>query len=271
MTEAENPSSIMCNVSNTEAPVQSDVSTCDKKKNVSGRKRAKQERTYMLPSTATKPRRRAKKRGRKKDKRWWLKSRYQRRHCAKRLRRCEVENLLAADRFASRTGRRLSSFITIRWHYTHQGEANLQRRWSALLNALRIWASRRSIELTHCWVHENPFRGEPAFHTHMLANIPATLRDEMKEWLVKRLGDNGGAIDVQPRTWIHWHKPDDRISYLCKGTDRATAMKYRLIRKHGWDFKQGIVPFRRSGTSRNINTNSRAADAASEHIEDIAA
>lgn len=75
----------------------------------------------------------------------------------------------------------------------------------------------------------------------------------------KDVGTVDGAIDIQPRTYIHWNKPDRRISYMCKGTDCATAMKYRLITEKGWDFNQGIVPFQRSGTSRNINAASRIA------------
>lgn len=152
-------------------------------------------------------------------------------------------------------------FITIRWALTADGEACINKRWSALLNAFRIWAGRQGIELAHIWVHERPPRDEPSFNTHLLANIPDTLRAAATEWLMKWLGGAAGAIDMQPRRCPGWNKPDDRVSYMCKGTDRATAIKFRLIRKHGWDFNQGIVPFKRSGTSRNINTKARwAAD-----------
>ena len=196
------------------------------------------------------------KRGRPKE-HWSKRAVYQRRHCPGRLRRCDVENLLAADRFASVIGRRLETFITLRWFLTRDGEINIRGRWSALLNALRIWASRRGFELAHCWVHENPPRGEPAFNSHLLANVPPEHREALRAWLLKHLGAFEPAIDIQPRTCIHWNKPDRRISYLCKGTDRATAMKYRLITEKGWDFNQGIVPFQRSGTSRNINATAR--------------
>ena len=175
------------------------------------------------------------------------------------LRRVEVANLFAADRFASKSGRRLTIFITIRWALTAHGEADINGRWKALLYALRQWATRQGFELAHIWVHENPPRDDPAFNTHLLVNIPDALRVAAADWLMKRLGGSAGAIDVQRRTCPGWNKPDDRVHYLCKGTDRATAIKFRLIRKHGWDFNQGFIPFQRSGTSRNINSKAREA------------
>lgn len=175
------------------------------------------------------------------------------------LRRVEVANLFAADRFASKSGRRLTIFITIRWALTAHGEADINGRWKALLYALRQWATRQGFELAHIWVHENPPRDEPSFNTHLLCNIPADLRTVAAEWLVKQLGGSAGAIDLQPRRCPGWNKPDDRVSYMCKGTDKATAIKFRLIRKHGWDCHQGRIEFQRSGTSRNINAKARRA------------
>lgn len=209
-------------------------------------------------TVGSKASRKRKKRGRPK-KHWTLQVARQRRRCPERLRRVEVVNLFAADRFASKTGRRLASFITIRWALTAHGEADINGRWKVLLNALRIWADRQGLELAHIWVHENPPRDEPAFNTHLLVNIPDSLRVAAAEWLVKQLGGSAGAIDVQPRRCPGWNKPDDRVAYMCKGTDRATAVKFRLIRKHGWDFNQGKIEFQRSGTSRNINAAARRA------------
>lgn len=192
---------------------------------------------------------------------WTKRASLQRRRCPKRLRRVEVANLFAADRFASKIGLRFTTFITIRWSLTERGEADIHKRWQALLNKVNSWARRQGFELAHCWVHENPPRDEPAFNTHLLANIPPDLRVAFTEWLVKQLGGYAGAIDVQPRTCPGWNKPDDRVSYMAKGCDWATARKkeYSLIRKHGWDGKQGVIEFKRSGTSRNINAKARQA------------
>ena len=210
--------------------------------------------------------RKRKKRGRPK-KHWTQQAARQRKFNPHRLRRVEVANLFAADSFASKTGRRFTTFITIRWALTAHGEADIRRRWTALLNGLRIWADRQGFELAHCWAHECPPRGEPSFNTHLLINIPPDLREAAAAWLVKRLGGSAGAIDVQPRVCPGWNKPDDRVSYLCKGTDKATAIKFRLIRKHGWDYNQGFIPFQRSGTTRNINANARKAGGFSDTIK----
>lgn len=232
-------------------------SPCVGKENGSGRDGAISSPTISYLASPRRRHRKRLKRGRPKG-HWAKRDAYQRRHCPSRLRRCEVENLLAADRFASATGRRLKTFITVRWSNTLRGENNIRGRWVALLNGFRIWAARRGFELSHCWVHDNPPRSEPAFNTHVLANVPPEHRQALWAWLVKQLGAFDRAIDIQPRTSIHWNKPDRRISYMLKGTDRATAMKFRLITEKGWDFNQGIVPFQRSGTSRNINATARA-------------
>lgn len=209
-------------------------------------------------TSVNKASRKRRKRGRPKT-HWTKQVARQRKFNPDRLRRIEVINLFAADRFASKIGLRPTSFITLRWSLTAGGEARINKRLSALLNAFRGWAKRQGIELAHIWVHENPDRGEPAFNTHLLANIPDTLRVAAAHWLMKWLGGAAGAIDMQPRRCPGWNKPDDRVSYMCKGTDRATAIKFRLIRKHGWDFAQGKVEFQRSGTSRNINAKARWA------------
>jgi hypothetical protein len=213
-------------------------------------------------TVSSKASRKRKKRGRPKKRNRCVTAQYQRRHNPHLLRRIDVINLFAADRFASKTGRRFTAFITIRWALTAHGETDIRKRWTALLNAFRIWAKQKhGLELAHIWVHENPDRDEPAFNTHLLANIPADLRAAATAWLMKRLGGSAGAVDVQPRTAPGWNKPCDRVSYMAKGTDYATAVKFRLIRKHGWDFKQGEVQFqrhgKRSGGTRNINARAR--------------
>ena len=254
MTNRENIISISRIISNSIPTDHQTLEPCVDKGSGSGRERGNASRSI---SYLAKPsRHRPHKLGRPRS-HWAKRDAYQRRHCPYRLRRCDVANLIAADRFAARTGRRLATFITLRWFLTRDGEQDIRGRWSALLNAFRIWANRRGFELAHAWVHENPPRDEPTFNSHLLANVPAQHWPALKAWLEKQLGALDGAVDVQPRTSRDWLKPDRRISYLCKGTDRATAMKFRLITEKGWDYNQGIVPFQRSGTSRNINAAAR--------------
>lgn len=196
---------------------------------------------------------------------WHQRAVYQRRFCEKRLRPHEVENLLAADQFATRTRRRLETFVTIRWAGTGKGEENIHARWLTLLNATRIWASRHNLELAHVWVHENPPRHEPAFNTHLLANIPSALRGRFTTWLMARLDALNGAVRVEARTHAAWNKPDARLAYMLKGTDKATAMKHRLISQNGWDHAQGIIHFKRCGTSANLNAKARATGLARQY------
>lgn len=214
-------------------------------------------RTARNTATTKASRKRPKKRGRKKSKAWSLTSRYLRSHQPKRLKRTEVENLLKADHMAARIGQPLTTFITIRWANTEHGESNINRRWSDLLNSLRIWASRRGFEWTAVGVHENPPSIEPAFNSHLLANIPDSFRVAAKEWLMKKLGGSAGAIHIRPRVGQGW-EADETLHYMCKGTDFQTAIRYGLIKKRGWKFDQGEVSFRRSTTTRNINATARA-------------
>jgi hypothetical protein len=196
--------------------------------------------------------RKRRKRGRP-CKAWHLRPKYLRRFSEKRLRPQEVANLIDADRFATRTRRRLETFVTIRWAHTVMGEIHIHARWLKLLNAFRIWASRHGLELAHCWAHENPPRHEPAFNSHMLANIPPALRPVLASWLAAQIGARDGAIRIEPRTSADWRKPDARIAYMVKGTDWATARKHRLVSEKGWDFQQGVIPFKRCGTSANLS------------------
>jgi len=201
--------------------------------------------------------RRKRGRGRPKRKAQTLTSRYLRRHQPERLRRTEVQKLIRADLFATRTGRALITFITIRWALTAQRETNINKRWSDLLNAFRIWASRHGFEWAAIGVHENPPSQAPSFNSHILASIPESLRVAATEWLMKQLGGSAGAVHSRPR--VLPGKADETVSYMCKATDFLTAKRFNLIRPQGWKFNQGIVPFRRCTVSRNIGTAAIAA------------
>lgn len=193
---------------------------------------------------------RPRKRGRKKSKAWSLTSRYLRSHCPKYLRRTEVVNLIQADQHAARIGKPLTAFGSIRWEHTAQGKTNINRRWSALLNAFRIWAGRNDFEWTAIGVHENP---DDKFNSHLLCNIPNGLLGAAEDWLVKQLGGSAGAVHLRPRVCPGW-EADETLRYMLKGCDPQTARRYGISYRN-----QGIVPFRRCTTTRNINLNARRA------------
>ena len=210
------------------------------------------DRSQTAAGQRRKPKKKAK-RGRPKKKAWSLRSQFLRRHSTKYLRRTEVENLIAADAFATRTGQPLVAFVSIRWAYTRDGEANICGRWATLLNSLRIWASRNGITWHAIGVHENPERLTPAFNSHLLANIPVHLHGALAEWLRKQLAGEPEAVDVRLRASTNWLK-DNTLRYVLKGADPQTAHRYGIRYS-----PQGIVPFRRCTTTRNINACAREA------------
>lgn len=185
---------------------------------------------------------------------WAWRSAHQRRFDPERLRFCEVLNLILADLHASKIGQRLCSFFTFTWALTADGENDINKRWQLLLDAFLKWARRRGFDLHHVWVHENPSTG---FNSHMLANVPDAHREAAAKWLQKQLGAMDGGVHVRPRVTAEWRGPDETRDYMLKGTDRGTALHFRLIKKRGWKFRQGIVPFQRSGCSRNLNRTAR--------------
>ncbi len=85
----------------------------------------------------------------------------------------------------------------------------------------------------------------------MLVNIHASLYEALTEWLRKRLGGLSHAVDIKPRKMGN---SDKTLLYLLKGCDPQTAHSRGIKYKN-----QGIVPFRRCTTSRNINAQARQA------------
>ena len=202
-----------------------------------------------------------KKRGRPKSKAWSKRSEFLRRHQPKYLRRNQVDGLVAADNFATRIGHPLKAFISIRWIYSADGEAHINRRFSALLNALRIWCSRHGITWHAIAVHENPEKSSPALNTHILASIPAHLHVELTDWLRERVGGSPEAIDVRRRVSTNWNR-DRTLRYILKGSDPQTARSYGIHYMN-----QGIVVFRRCTMTRNLNAKAREAWKLSGRIE----
>ena len=187
---------------------------------------------------------------------WATRSVNQRARNTKRLKRCQVENLIAADGFAALTQRRLCTFVSIRWAYTEGGETNISKRWGALLRGAAQWCIRRGFEWTAIWAHENPPRQDTAFNTHILCSIPDCFKREFEAYLNRHLGAFPKAVDLRRRSSPGWSN-SERLGYICKGTDKATAWKYRLIGRNGWDYAQGEVTFKRCGTSKNIGIKAR--------------
>ena len=72
-----------------------------------------------------------------------------------------------------------------------------------------------------------------------------------------KLGRPKSVVDVQPRIGRGGDQ-QGRLRYRLKGTDKATARRFSLIGPNGrWKARQGVVPYKRSGTSNNIGRTAR--------------
>jgi hypothetical protein len=55
------------------------------------------------------------------------------------------------------------------------------------------------------------------------------------------------AVDIRPRT-SGSYSHTERLAYILKGADKATAMKHHLFGKDNrWKGSQGLIPFKRVG------------------------
>jgi hypothetical protein len=189
---------------------------------------------------------------------WHLPVSYQRRRNDKRLRRWQVEELIEADVFARRHSLSLVTFGTIRWGRTKRGEEDVPARWTAFWKGLGSWAKREGIELAYLYTHENPERVDGGLNSHFLTSVPAALRPAFDKRAGQLLDGNEGSVLIEAR--CQPRRADTRLRYMLKGTDRPTAIKYRLIEpQKGWDYAQGLISHKRAGTSANIGKAARAS------------
>ena len=64
--------------------------------------------------------------------------------------------------------------------------------------------------------------------------------------VVRDVGASEGGVLIEPRCRRRCR--DTRLAYMLKGTDKATAVKHRLIEpQKGWDYAQGEIHHKRAG------------------------
>ncbi len=81
----------------------------------------------------------------------------------------------------------------------------------------------------------------------MMESLPGV---DMPDWF----NTLDGGIKPDPR--VKPGHPDTRLQYMSKGADGFTCRRYGGHRKRGG---QGLIPFKRSGVSQNLNRKARAA------------
>lgn len=166
---------------------------------------------------------------------------YNRARCMERLKPGQVRNLIAADAFATMKNTRLNGWLTVKFAFSETALANFQ----VASKRLGEWFRRNGGELI--WIYAWEAIG--GVHIHMLMHIPYTNWQVAREAIISAF-DGHDAL-LKRRT----HGPD-AMAYLAKGTDWCTHKRIaggsKVCAK-----RQGIISWKRCGTSERIGSNAR--------------
>lgn len=167
---------------------------------------------------------------------WQNRVRYNRAKCEDRLKPCQIQNLAAADAYASWTGRRLNYFLTVKFSEIATPLAAFREGVKRLSQWHRHWGG----ELTWLYVWEAV--GGP--HLHALVFVPSGARQYFLIEVNRAFA--GHNVLLKSRT-----AGPSAMAYLCKGTDLQTHRKLRgpsqLSAK-----AQGRIAWARCGITQNI-------------------
>jgi hypothetical protein len=172
---------------------------------------------------------------------WQNRAAYNRAKCELRLKPCQIENLAAADAFASGIGKRLNCFLTLKFS---EIDAPLQafragtkrlsqwhRHWGGALHWIYVWEATGG------------------FHVHALVNVPRGLLQDFMQATTRAFAGHNLLL-------THRSAGPSAMAYLCKGTDLQThyALKStsRIYAK-----AQGRIGWTRCGVSENIGKSAR--------------
>ena len=172
---------------------------------------------------------------------WQKRVRYNRANCKERLKPCQVQNLTAADAFASFNGKLLNCFLTIKFSEFAEplqafcaGTKRLSqwhRRWGGVLHWIYVWEAISG------------------FHVHALAHVPQQAWQDFSQAMA--LAFAGHDVLLKRRS-----AGPSAMAYLCKGTDWVTHRKLRGPSPIGVK-KQGCIVWKRCGSSENIGRKAR--------------
>jgi hypothetical protein len=166
---------------------------------------------------------------------------YNRARCVERLKPGQVENICAADSFATLSGTGLNGWLTIKFASTEIALADFQSGSKRLSE----WFRRSGGNLTWIYIWE-AIGGN---HVHALVHIPCGVWQDVKDAIA-------AAFDGHDAFLKHRTRGPDALAYLCKGTDWAThkqlARGSRIVAK-----RQGVIGWKRCGTSESIGLKAR--------------
>jgi hypothetical protein len=172
---------------------------------------------------------------------WQNRAHYNRAKCELRLKTCQIQNLAAGDVFASRIGKRLNCFLTIKFS---EIAAPLQA-FCAGTKRLSQWHRHWGGALHWVYVWE----AIGGFHVHALVYVPRSLWTDFL---------NATALAFAGHDVLLKHRSagPSAMAYLCKGTDLVTHWKLRGP-SHINAKKQGCITWKRCGCSENIGRKAR--------------
>jgi len=182
--------------------------------------------------------------------------RWERYRCLDQLKPCQIGDMHEANKFAAEIGLPLNRFISINWLLTEVGHLNSDAFAHGMKN-MGQWFRDSGYSTAWIYVHECPSKeGKECPNSHILLHLPRrVIRAKFDEMLrIWFSASNGGTVSeprMKPGQWR-----DTRLQYMSKGAHHLVCRGYGGYRKKGG---QGIVTFKRSGTSQNIGKAARKA------------
>jgi hypothetical protein len=172
---------------------------------------------------------------------WQRRARYLRARCVERLKPNQIEELGVAYAFARWLGVPLNTCLTIRFPAGADCPSCFRRGQDVL--AKRFRRAGYSLHWVYVWEAKG---GE---HVHCLAHVPKPLARAFPAMLA----------DAYPGCDVHCERsrsPAEALSYITKGTDVVTRAKFQGRRGHPAR-RQGIIPWKRCGSTQNLGRAAR--------------
>jgi hypothetical protein len=192
-------------------------------------------------------------------------SMYVRRLC-KALDHEDVRELIEAEHFAGKRGKKLNTTITIHPKLLHEYPTDLGRWLSSLLNKLRIHCERAGFGYYAIWVRES-YEGERREHLHVLMYVPEKQQDTLEAALRRWLPGEDEVVELgrpEYRRDRFGRLVNKAVTYLLK---QMTPQAWFALEKRVRREKQcrvthapvAAVMGKRWGTSRSLNKATRKA------------
>lgn len=136
-----------------------------------------------------------------------------------------VRELLDAEHFAEKIGKKLNTTVTIHPKFLAEYPADVGRWLSKLLNTLRVWCTRAGFGYYAIWVREN-YEGDRREHIHLLMYVPAREREAFATALRRWLPGSENVIDIG--------KPEYGRDRFGRVTNKALTYMLKQMTLQAW-------------------------------------